>query len=163
MWDTEDLAQYRRCIRYIKRWRDVQFRNGGAPLSIALTIAAKHWFNPRFEISGKPTDLLALLALILPKVGKSPRHQFVFIAIGMFGASLLYGDGVITPAISVLSAIEGVSIVAPALSDWVLPLTVGVPLMRPAASMVSPAGKLVLGVAKVGVVPSSSLAVTVVL
>lgn len=59
--DTEQLKQYRRCIRYIKRWRDVQFRNGGAPLSIALTVAAKEWFQPRFETSGKPADLLALL------------------------------------------------------------------------------------------------------
>lgn len=59
--DAKDLAQYRRCIRYIKRWRDVQFRNGGAPLSIALTIAAKMWFKPKFETSGKPADLLALL------------------------------------------------------------------------------------------------------
>lgn len=59
--DAEQLAQYRRCIRYIKRWRNVQFRNGGAPLSIALTVAAKEWFKPRFETSGKPADLLALL------------------------------------------------------------------------------------------------------
>lgn len=59
--DGKDLAQYRRCIRYMKRWRDVQFRNGGAPLSIALTIAAKQWFKPRFEASGKSADLRALL------------------------------------------------------------------------------------------------------
>lgn len=59
--EDKDLAQYRRCIRYVKRWRDVQFRNGGAPLSIALTLAAKQWFKPRFEASGKPADLLALL------------------------------------------------------------------------------------------------------
>ncbi len=59
--NTDDLEQYRRCIRYMKRWRDVQFRNGGAPLSIALTLAAQQWFKPRFETSGKPTDLLALL------------------------------------------------------------------------------------------------------
>ena len=59
--DDKELAQYRRCIRYVKRWRDVQFRNGGAPLSIALTVAAKQWFKPRFEASGKPADLLALL------------------------------------------------------------------------------------------------------
>lgn len=59
--DTEHLKQYRRCIRYVKRWRDVQFRNGGAPLSIALTTAAKEWFQPRFETSGKPADILALL------------------------------------------------------------------------------------------------------
>jgi len=59
--DANELAQYRRCIRYVKRWRDVQFRDGGAPLSIALTVAAKAWFKPRFETSGKSTDLLALL------------------------------------------------------------------------------------------------------
>jgi hypothetical protein len=62
--DADHLAQYRRCIRYIKRWRDVQFRNGGAPLSIALTVAAKIWFKPSFEVSGKPADLLALLEWI---------------------------------------------------------------------------------------------------
>lgn len=59
--DDKELAQYRRCIRYLKRWRDFQFRDGGAPFSIALTVAAKQWFEPRFEASGKPTDLLALL------------------------------------------------------------------------------------------------------
>lgn len=59
--DTNQLAQYRRCIRYIKRWRDFHFRNGGAPISVALTVAAREWFKPRFETSGKPSDLLALL------------------------------------------------------------------------------------------------------
>lgn len=58
--DDKDLAQYRRCIRYMKRWRDIMFRSGGAPLSIALTITAQQWFNPRFESSGKPADLLAM-------------------------------------------------------------------------------------------------------
>lgn len=58
---TEDLAQYRRCIRYLKRWRNVQFSNGGAPLSIALTVAALRWFKPKAESSGRPADLLALL------------------------------------------------------------------------------------------------------
>lgn len=59
--DDKDLAQYRRCIRYLKRWRNVQFRNGGAPRSIALTVAAKEWFKPKIESSGKPADLLAML------------------------------------------------------------------------------------------------------
>ncbi|MGI4858967.1 MAG: cyclic GMP-AMP synthase DncV-like nucleotidyltransferase [Janthinobacterium lividum] len=59
--DTYELAQYRRCIRYLKRWRDVHFSNGGAPLSIGITVAAKEWFRPVFETSGKPTDLLAML------------------------------------------------------------------------------------------------------
>lgn len=58
--DTYDLAQYRRCIRYLKRWRQVQF-SSGAPLSIALTVAAQKWFKPYFEMSGKAGDLQAML------------------------------------------------------------------------------------------------------
>lgn len=56
----DELAQYRRCIRYLKRWRDKQFSNGGAPLSIALTVAAWRWFSPRFSPTGKAADLVAL-------------------------------------------------------------------------------------------------------
>lgn len=59
--NSDHLAQYRRCIRYLKRWRHVQFQNGGAPLSIALTVAALHWFHPSFGTSGKPIDLVAML------------------------------------------------------------------------------------------------------
>lgn len=58
--DKYDLAQYRRCIRYLKRWRQVQF-SSGAPLSIALTVAAQKWFEPHFEMSGKAGDLQAML------------------------------------------------------------------------------------------------------
>lgn len=58
--DTDELAQYRRCIRYLKRWRQVQF-SSGAPLSIALTVAAQKWFKPHFETSGKAGDLQAML------------------------------------------------------------------------------------------------------
>jgi hypothetical protein len=59
--DPNRMAQYRRCIRYLKRWRDIQFPTGGAPLSIAITVSAKEWFRPQLETSGKPADLLALL------------------------------------------------------------------------------------------------------
>lgn len=59
--DSDQLAQYRRCIRYLKRWRQVQFQGSGAPLSIALTVAALHWFKPNFGTSGKPIDLQAML------------------------------------------------------------------------------------------------------
>jgi len=55
----EDVAQYRRCIRYSKRWRDVQF-NGGAPLSIALTVAAYRWFRPYKTTMGTYIDLHAM-------------------------------------------------------------------------------------------------------
>jgi len=59
--ESEKLAQYRRCIRYLKRWRQWQFSGAGAPLSIALTVAALNWFRPNFGMSGKPVDLLAML------------------------------------------------------------------------------------------------------
>ena len=58
---SEELAQYRRCIRYMKRWRQWQFSGTGTPPSIALTVAALKWFKPNFGTSGKPVDLLAML------------------------------------------------------------------------------------------------------
>jgi KUP system potassium uptake protein len=65
--------------------------------------------------------ILALLALIRPREGDRLGRRLLVMA-GLFGAALLYGDGVITPAISVLSAVEGLSIAAPALPHWVVPL-----------------------------------------
>ncbi len=59
--ESSELAQYRRCIRYLKRWRHWQFTGPGAPLSIALTVAALKWFEPNFGTSGKPVDVLAML------------------------------------------------------------------------------------------------------
>lgn len=64
----EELAQFRRCIRYLKRWRDVQF-NSGAPLSIALTVAARQHFRPHFETSGRPGDLVAMLNWVKAMLG----------------------------------------------------------------------------------------------
>jgi KUP system potassium uptake protein len=64
--------------------------------------------------------ILALMALVLPKKG---RQRAAFLFLGLFGAALLYGDGCITPAISVLSAIEGLSIAAPVFTPFVVPLT----------------------------------------
>jgi KUP system potassium uptake protein len=62
--------------------------------------------------------ILALLALVRQK-----RHHRTLIALGLFGTALLYGDGIITPAISVLSAAEGIEVAAPAFTHYVLPLT----------------------------------------
>ncbi len=72
--------------------------------------------------------ILALLALILQKQRRdadSLRRKTI-IALGLIGAALLYGDGVITPAISVLSAVEGLEVVAPQSQYLVIPLTVGI-------------------------------------
>jgi hypothetical protein len=67
---SEQLAQYRRCIRYLKRWRQWQFSGSGAPLSIALTVAALHWFKPSFGTSGKPVDLQAMLNWVETMLGQ---------------------------------------------------------------------------------------------
>lgn len=68
--------------------------------------------------------ILALLALVRPH-GAAPttRRRAILIGLGLFGAALLYGDGIITPAISVLGAIEGLSIATPAFEGWVVPIS----------------------------------------
>ena len=68
--------------------------------------------------------ILALLALISPRRAKKNSFRAAMVVVGLIGATLLYGDGTITPAISVLSAIEGVKIYAPELDRAVVPLTV---------------------------------------
>lgn len=67
--------------------------------------------------------VLALMALASSSI-QGTRLRAVLFALGILGAALLYGDGVITPAISVLSAVEGLEIAAPQLHAWVLPLTI---------------------------------------
>ncbi|MBX9635376.1 MAG: KUP/HAK/KT family potassium transporter, partial [Magnetospirillum sp.] len=63
--------------------------------------------------------IMALLAL----TGQSGRGGSVLVVLGLAGAALFYGDGVITPAISVLSAVEGLKVVAEELESYVLPVT----------------------------------------
>jgi KUP system potassium uptake protein len=70
--------------------------------------------------------ILALLALISPRRAKQSRRRAAMVVVGLVGATLLYGDGTITPAISVLSAIEGLKIYAPQLDRIVVPLTVAI-------------------------------------
>ena len=68
--------------------------------------------------------IMALVALALSSVGQHSRWYVPLTVIGLMGAALFFGDGVITPAISVLSAIEGLEIATPALKPYVVPLTV---------------------------------------
>jgi KUP system potassium uptake protein len=67
--------------------------------------------------------LVAMLALASQAVKDKPRLRSTLLLLGIFGTSLFYGDGVITPAISVLSAVEGLEVVSPALHPYVLPIT----------------------------------------
>jgi KUP system potassium uptake protein len=68
--------------------------------------------------------IMALMALALNSVTRFSRWHYPLMLIGVFGATMFYGDSVITPAISVLGAIEGLEVAAPALSHYVVPLTI---------------------------------------
>ncbi len=68
--------------------------------------------------------ILALLTLVTAGLAVRSRRRRIFVIIGLFGAALIYGDGVLTPAISVVSAVEGLAIAAPGLSNLVVPLAV---------------------------------------
>ena len=67
--------------------------------------------------------LIAMLALAMRAVGERVALRRMLLVVGMFGTAIFYGDGVITPSISVLSAVEGLEIAAPALHDAVVPIT----------------------------------------
>ncbi|MCK6423235.1 MAG: KUP/HAK/KT family potassium transporter, partial [Aquabacterium sp.] len=67
--------------------------------------------------------LIAMLALATMAVKDKPALRRVLMTVGLFGTAIFYGDGVITPAISVLSAVEGLEVAAPALHAWIIPLT----------------------------------------
>jgi len=70
--------------------------------------------------------IMALTALLRKSPLKTAKGKIALLTLGVFGASLFYGDGIITPAISVLSAVEGVQVAAPGLRDYVIPITVTV-------------------------------------
>jgi KUP system potassium uptake protein len=69
--------------------------------------------------------ILALTSLVIPPEGQTVSKVAAgVVTLGVFGTALLYGDGLITPAISVLSAVEGFEVATPAFADWVIPISV---------------------------------------
>ena len=70
--------------------------------------------------------IMALTALAANAAGKTAHRRTILLLIGVFGAALFYGDSVITPAISVLSAVEGLEVVTPLLKPYVLPISIAV-------------------------------------
>ncbi|HVX40974.1 MAG TPA: potassium transporter Kup [Gemmatimonadaceae bacterium] len=92
---------------------------------LVLVVAVKYIvFIMRADNRGEG-GILALMALILQKERRASdsRRRIVLISLGLFGAALLYGDGIITPAISVLSAVEGLHIATPSIDHWIVPLS----------------------------------------
>lgn len=70
--------------------------------------------------------IMALTALAAQAAGTTPTRRLVLLLTGVFGAALFYGDSVITPAISVLSAVEGLEVATPAFKPYVLPICAAV-------------------------------------
>ncbi len=94
--------------------------------SIALIVSLKYVsIVLRFDNGGEG-GILALLALASRLTRGNPQLAWSVAIIGIFGASLFYGDAIITPAISVLSAVEGLSVATPAFERWVVPVTIAV-------------------------------------
>jgi KUP system potassium uptake protein len=91
--------------------------------AIVIVVSLKYvLFVMRADNNGEG-GVLALMALALRSLDQKSRVAGVLVALGIFGACMFYGDAVITPAISVISAVEGLQIAAPNLSHLVLPLT----------------------------------------
>jgi len=70
--------------------------------------------------------ILALTALVSRGLARQERRRWWLVGFGIFGAAMFYGDGMITPAISVLSAVEGLEVVAPALHPFIVPVTLAI-------------------------------------
>ncbi|MFO7588689.1 MAG: potassium transporter Kup [Gemmatimonadota bacterium] len=94
--------------------------------SLILVISVKYLsFIMRADNRGEG-GIIALTALVMPATGEATGRRKVLVLAGLFGAALLYGDSMITPAISVLSAVEGLEVATPFFRPYVLPITVAI-------------------------------------
>jgi KUP system potassium uptake protein len=94
--------------------------------SITLVVSVKYVsFIMRADNDGEG-GIMALISLVQGVKLKGRMTKWWLVALGIFGASLFYGDGMITPAISVLSAVEGLKVAAPSVEHLVLPITVAI-------------------------------------
>jgi KUP system potassium uptake protein len=94
--------------------------------ALMLIISIKYvWVMLKFDNDGEG-GVLALTALANRSTKGSEHWKMFIVAAGIFAAALFYGDALITPAISVLSAVEGLSVATPAFETYIIPITVGV-------------------------------------
>jgi KUP system potassium uptake protein len=92
--------------------------------SLIMIISIKYlMFVMRADNRGEG-GILALTALVMPRRSKTVAKAGLLVSLGVFGTALLYGDGIITPAISVLSAVEGLEEVSTSFERWVIPIAI---------------------------------------
>ncbi len=95
--------------------------------SLSIMVSGKYLMLLSRATNQGEGGMFALLSLLRSKKDAfSPKGALAFSLVAMFGASLLYGDGMITPAISVMAAVEGLSEINPALGEWVVPVSSGI-------------------------------------
>jgi KUP system potassium uptake protein len=103
--------------------------------ALIVTISVKYCvFVMRADNHGEG-GILALMSLVTGRGDRPGRRTAVLVAMGLFGAALIYGDGVITPAISVLSALEGINVATDAVKPYVLPAALVILFLLFAAQM----------------------------
>ena len=91
--------------------------------SLIIVVTVKYvGFMMRADNKGEG-GIMALMALVQRATAGGTRTRWLLMTLGIFGAALFYGDGMITPAISVLSAVEGLEVAAPALKPYVIPIS----------------------------------------
>jgi KUP system potassium uptake protein len=94
--------------------------------SITMVVSVKYVTFIMRADNGGEGGIMALTALVQKARVRRNATKLMLVTLGILGASLFYGDGAITPAISVLSAVEGVKVAAPSLHSMVLPITIAV-------------------------------------
>lgn len=92
--------------------------------SLIIVVTVKYLFFVMRADNRGEGGILALLTLVVPPDRRSERRNVSLVIGGVFGATLLYGDGMITPAISVLSAIEGLEVATPLFRPYIVPIAV---------------------------------------
>ena len=90
--------------------------------SVTIIVSIKYLTLVMRADNGGEGGIMALIALVQGTGIRTARAKWVLIGLGVFGAALFYGDGMITPAISVLSAVEGLEVAAPGLENFIVPI-----------------------------------------
>jgi len=94
--------------------------------AVLLIVSVKYvWIVLKYDNEGEG-GVLALTALAHRLTHDAPRRSLLVVSAGVFAAALFYGDAIITPAISVLSAVEGISVATPRFEHFIEPITIGI-------------------------------------
>ncbi|MEY3415245.1 MAG: potassium transporter Kup, partial [Pseudomonadota bacterium] len=93
--------------------------------SLIIVVSIKYVFIIMRADNHGEGGVFALTALLIRKIGKKPKTKWIVTILGTIGAALFFGDSVITPAISVLSAVEGLKVLSPDLEPYIIYISLG--------------------------------------